>query len=70
MPRTNVSSGGKSPSACQNESGATTSDPMSELLTIMLKKSEEVNRKFEELGNKLFDIVKEMWNTNQRRAGL
>ena len=70
MSRTNVSSEGKNPSASQDKSGATTADPMSELLTIMLKKSEEANKKFEELGNKLDDRVKEMRKTNQRRAGL
>ena len=70
MPRTNVSSEGKSPSASQDESGATTADPMSELLTIMLNKSEELNMKFEELGNKLDGTVNEIRNTNQRHAGL
>ena len=70
IPRTNVSFEGKSPSASQDESGATTADPMSELLTVMLKKSEEVNMKFEELGNKFDDMMKEIRNTNRRRAGL
>ena len=70
MPRANVSSEGKSPSASQDECGATTADPMSELLTIMLNKSEEVNMKFEELVNKLDGMVKEIRNNNQRRAGL
>ena len=70
VPRTNVSSAGKSPSASQDESGASTDDLMSELLTIMLKKSEEVNMRFEELGNKLDGMVKEIRNTNQHRAGL
>ena len=78
MPRPRIFSEGKSPSASQDESGATTTaDPMSEFLTIMLKKFEEVNMKFEKLdkllvkkGKKLDDMVKEIQNTNQRRAGL
>ena len=70
MSRTKVSSEGKSPSASQDESGATTADPMLEFLTVMLKKFEEVNMKSEKLGNKLEDMVKETRNTNQRRAGL
>ena len=77
MPRPKVSSEGKSPSASQNESGATTADPMSEFLTVMLNKFEEVNMQFEKLdkllvrtGNKLDDMVKETRNTNQCRAGL
>ena len=70
MPRTNIFSEGKSPSASHDESGATTTDPMSELHTIMLKIFEEVSMKFEELGEKLDDMVKEIRNTNQRRAGL
>ena len=78
MPRPKVSSEEKNLSASQDESGATTTaDPMSEFLTIMLKKFEEVNMQFEKLdkllirrGNKLDDKVKETRNTNQRRAGL
>ena len=77
MPRPKVSSEEKSPSAFQDESGATTADPMSEFLTVMRKKFEEVNMQFEKLdkllvrrGNKLDDMVKETLNTNQRRAGL
>ena len=76
MSQTKVSSEGKSPSASQDESGATTADPMSEFLTIMLKKFEEVNMQLKKLdkllvrrGNKLDDMVKEARNTNQRRAG-
>ena len=34
MPRPRVSSEGKGPTASQGESGATTADPMSELLTM------------------------------------
>ena len=71
MPRPNVSSEGKSPSASQDESGATTADPLSEFLTVMLKKFEEVNMQFEKLdkilvrsGNKLDDMVKRIRNTN------
>ena len=70
MPRPKVSSEGKSPSASQDESGATTVDPMSELLATLTKNFEEVNMKFEKLGNKLEDTVKGTRNTNQRRAGL
>ena len=77
MSLTKVSSEGKSPSASQDESGATTADSMSAFLTVMLKKFEEVNMQFEKLdklrvrrGNKLDDIAKEIQNTNQRRAGL
>ena len=77
MSRTKVSSEGKSPSASQDESGATTADLMLEFLTVMLKKREEINMKMEKLdklllrrGNKLDDMVKEARNTNQRRAGL
>ena len=77
MPRLKVSSERKNPSAFQDESGATTADPMSEFLTVMLKKFEKVNMQCEKLdkllvrrGNKLDDIVKETRNTNQRRAGL
>ena len=43
MPRKNVSSEGNIPSASHDESGATTADPMSEFLTMVLKKFEEVN---------------------------
>ena len=50
---------------------------MTELLTVMLKKIEEINMKMETLdkllvrrGNKLDGMVKEARNTNQRRAGL
>ena len=71
MPRPKVSSEGKSPSASQDESGATTADPLSEFLTVMLKKFEEVNMQFEKLdkilvrsGNKLDDMVKRIRNTN------
>ena len=77
MSRLKVSSEGKSPSASQDDSGATTAHPMSEFFTIMLKKFEEVNMQFEKLdkllvrrGNKLVDMVKETRNTNQRHAGL
>ena len=63
--RTKVSSEGKSLSASQNESGATTAGPMSEFLTVMLKNIEEINIKMEKLdkllvrrGNKLDDMVK------------
>ena len=77
MPKPKVSSEGKSPRASQDESGATTADPMSGFLTIKLKTFEEVNKKFEKMdkllvrrGNKLDDIVKEIRNTNQRCAGL
>ena len=70
MLRLKVSSEGKSPSVSQDESGATTADPMSELLAIITKKFEEVNMKFEKLDNKLEDMVKETRNTNQCRAGL
>ena len=76
MPRPKVSSEGKSPLASQDESGATTSDPMAEFLKAMLKKFDEVNMHFEKLdkllvrtGNKL-DMVKETRNVKQRRAGL
>ena len=65
MPKPKVSSEGKSPSASQDESGATTADPMSELLATITKKFEEVNMEVEKLG-----MVKEPRNTNQRRAGL
>ena len=82
--RTKVLSAGKShvvyqnesgpPTASQDESGATTADPMSELLTMITK---EINMKFEELdgllvtrGNKLDDMVKYVRIINQRRAGL
>ena len=77
MSRTKVSSEGKSPSASQDESGATTADLMSEFFTVMLKKVEGINIKTEKLdklldrrGNKLDDRVKEARNTNQLRAGL
>ena len=77
MPRPKVYSEWRSPSVSQDESGATTADPMSEFLTIMRKKFEEVNIQFEKLdkllvkrGNKLDDMVNETPNTNQRRAGL
>ena len=77
MPRPKVSSEGKNPSASQDESGPTTADPMSEFLTIMLKKFEEMNMQFEELdkvfvrrGNIFDDMAKETRNTNQHRAGL
>ena len=77
MPRPKVSSEGKSPLASQDESGATTADPMSEFLTVLLEKFDEVNMQFEKLdkllvgtGNKLDDMVKETRNVNQRRAGL
>ena len=43
MPRPKVFSEGKSPPASQDEFGATIADPMSEFLTAMLKKFEEVN---------------------------
>ena len=71
-----VFSEGKRPPASQDESGATTASPMSEFLTVMLKRF-EVNMKLEKLdkllvrrGNKLDDMVKEIQNINQRRAGL
>ena len=71
MPRPKVSSEGKRPSASQDESGATTADPLSEFLTVMLKKFEKVNIQFEKLdkilvrsGNKLDDMVKRIRNTN------
>ena len=70
MLRPKVSSEEKSLPASQDESGATTADPMSELLAIITKTFEEVNMKFEHMGNKLEDMVKETRNTNQRRAGL
>ena len=70
MPWPKVSSEGKSPLASQDESGATTDDPMSEFLTIMLYKF-EVNMQFQKLdkllvrrGNKLDDMVNETRNTN------
>ena len=55
MPRPKVSSEGKSPTASQNESGATTTGPMSELLTVMTNKFEEVNMEFEEINKHLVD---------------
>ena len=71
MPRPKVSSEGKSPSASQDESGATTADPLSEFLIVLLKKFEEVNIQFEKLdkilvrsGNKLDHMVKRIRNTN------
>ena len=77
MSRTKVLSAGKGHAASQDESGATTADPMSELLTMITKKFEEVSPKFEELGrllvrrgNKLDDMAKEIRNINQHRAGL
>ena len=77
MPRPKVFSEGKSPSASQDESGASTADLMSEFLTVMLNKFEEVNLQFEKMdkllvrrGNKLNGMVKEIQNTNPCRAGL
>ena len=71
MSRTKVSSEGKSRIASQDESGAITAGPLSELLTMITKKFEEVNMKFEKLdkllvrrGNKIDDMVKEVRNTN------
>ena len=58
MPRLKVSSKVKSPSISQDESGATTAAPTSELLAKIPKKFEEVNMKFEKLSNKLDDMVK------------
>ena len=50
---------------------------MMDLFTIITKKFEEVNMEFDRLdrlfvrnGNKLDNMVKEIRNTNQRRAGL
>ena len=61
MPRTDVLSAGKGHVAPQNESGPPT---MMELSTMLTKKFEEVNMKFEKLdrlfvkrGNKLDDMV-------------
>ena len=81
MPRSKVLSAGKGHVASQNESEPPT---MMELFRMITKKFEEVNKyfvvkdkKFEKLdrllvrrGNKLDDMVKEIRNINQRRAGL
>ena len=70
MPRPKAAFEGKSPSASQDESRATTADPISVLLAIMSKKFKEINMEFKKLGNKLDDMVEETQNTNHRRAGL
>ena len=59
MPRPKVSSAVKSPSASQDESEATTADPMSELLTMITKKFEEANMEFEEINKHIEDLRQE-----------
>ena len=67
IPRTKVFSTGKGHVASQNESGPPT---MMELFKTLNQKFDELNRLRDETGNKLDDMVKEIWNNNQRRAGL
>ena len=67
MPRPKDSSQGKSPTASQEESRVTAADPMSELLTMITKKFEEVNIKFEEINKHLVDRDKRVENLRQER---
>ena len=67
MPRTNVLSPGKGHVASQNESGPPT---MVELFRTLNQKFEVLDRLLVRTGNKINDMVKEIWNNNQRRPGL
>ena len=67
MPRTKNLYSGKCHVASQNESGPPT---IMELFRTLNQKFEEVNMLLVRTGNKLDDMVKEIRNNNQRRAGL
>ena len=72
MPKSKVSSEGKSPSASQDESGgATIADPESDLLAIMTKKLEEIemkyDKKFEEINKCFADQDKRIEDLHQER---
>ena len=56
MPRLKFSSGGKCPTAFQDESRSTTADPMSELLTIISKTFEEVNNHLVDQDKRIEDL--------------
>ena len=59
MPRPKVSFEEKSPTASQDESGATTSGSMSELLTMITKKFEEVNKHLVDQYRRIEDLRQE-----------
>ena len=67
MPRPKVLLARKGHVASQNESGSST---MIELFRTLNKKQEEMNRLLVRRGNEIEDMVKEIRNNNQRRAGL
>ena len=72
MPRPKISSEEKSPSASQDESGgATTADPMLDLLAMMAKKLEEIemefDKKFEEINKRFADQDKRIEDLRQER---
>ena len=66
-PRPKILSAEKSHITSHNESGPPT---MMEFFTMLNLKFEELDRLLVRTGNKLNDVVKEIWNNNQRRAGL